>query len=149
MAYKDKQKQKEASRRYYERMRQNPEWVEEQKHKSLEYRRKHITSESRMLTSARSRAKKRGLDIDIDVTDIKIPERCPLMDIPIVEGHLKGKQGPSPNSPSLDRIDPERGYVKGNVWVISHRANVIKQNASPEELERLARNLRAKLTTMD
>jgi hypothetical protein len=40
-----------------------------------------------------------------------------------------------PNSPSIDRIDPARGYIKENIWVISHRANQIKSDASHEELK--------------
>lgn len=98
-----------------------------------------------MLGSAKARAKKGGLPFNLELADIVIPTVCPLLGIPIVEGHLKGKQGPSPGSPSLDRLRPERGYVKGNVWVISHRANVIKQNATPDELERIAAQLRARL----
>lgn len=148
MAY-SKTKQAEASRRSYLRRRSDPALVEEYRQRSLEYRRTKVTSEYRMLCSARSRAKKNGLDIDIDISDIVIPSVCPLLGCPIIEGHLKGKPGPSPNSPSLDRIDPALGYVKGNVWVISHRANVIKQNASPVELETLAKNLRDKLCAMD
>jgi hypothetical protein len=38
---------------------------------------------------------------------------------------------------SLDRIVPELGYVKGNIAVISNRANSLKSNATLEELERL------------
>jgi len=40
-----------------------------------------------------------------------------------------------PNSPSLDRIDPTKGYVKGNVWIISHKANTFKSYATHEELK--------------
>jgi UDP-N-acetylenolpyruvoylglucosamine reductase len=44
------------------------------------------------------------------------------------------KKGPLPNAPSLDRIDSARGYVPGNVQVVSHKANTMKSNASTEEL---------------
>jgi hypothetical protein len=49
------------------------------------------------------------------------------------------------NIPSLDRIRPERGYTKGNIWVISNRANTLKNNATLEELELLVKNLRKKI----
>jgi hypothetical protein len=51
----------------------------------------------------------------------------------------------SDGSPSLDRIDPKKGYVKGNVAVISYKANRIKQDATPEELEAVASWLRSVL----
>ena len=73
------------------------------------------------------------------MSDIFIPEACPLLGIEITK-NIVGQ--PTHNSPSLDRIDNRLGYVKGNVWVISHRANTLKSNASLEELERLVSNLR-------
>jgi hypothetical protein len=45
-----------------------------------------------------------------------------------------------PNSPSLDRIDPSKGYVKGNVWIVSHRGNTIKNDATHDELKAIAAN---------
>ena len=56
---------------------------------------------------------------------------CPL------EWSAHRGNGPRPieNSPSLDRIDPTKGYVKGNVWIISHKANVFKSYATHEELK--------------
>jgi hypothetical protein len=42
-------------------------------------------------------------------------------------------------SPSLDRIDNNKGYIKGNVEVISWKANIMKSNASPEELVEFAK----------
>lgn len=56
---------------------------------------------------------------------------CPVLGIPIFSG--RGKQ--IDNSPNLDRIVPEKGYVPGNVRVISAKANRIKSNATAEELK--------------
>jgi hypothetical protein len=58
--------------------------------------------------------------------------------------HVNSRNGTTnlDNSYSLDRIDSNKGYVKGNVWVISRRANVIKNNATLEELELLTNNLK-------
>jgi hypothetical protein len=94
-----------------------------------------------MLRQARYRAKKYGLPFDLEVGDITIPELCPLLHIPIAPGREKVHA----NSPTLDRKIPTLGYIKGNVWVISQKANVIKQDATLEELELLVRNLRASL----
>ncbi|MHB8563307.1 MAG: hypothetical protein ACYDDA_05035 [Acidiferrobacteraceae bacterium] len=69
--------------------------------------------------------------------DIIIPKTCPLLGIA-----LERKPGVQAGStPSLDRIDSSLGYVKGNVWVISWRANHIKTDASLEELKQLVAGL--------
>ncbi len=92
-----------------------------------------------MLCDARKRAKKHGREFNIEVEDIVIPDVCPLLNIPLDKEATKA--GGSPNSPSLDRKDATKGYVKGNVWVISHKANTLKSNATAEELKLLADNL--------
>lgn len=99
--------------------------------------------EKLLLSSAKRRAKDRGLEITIDVSDIVIPDVCPILGITIITGSNNGKQKDS--SPSLDRIDNTKGYIKGNVWVISWRANKIKSNSSLEELEKMVIALRSKL----
>jgi len=93
---------------------------------------------SEMLYSARERAKDRGLDFSITLDDIVIPERCPVLGMLLRHGLKDGRN----NSPSLDRLDPKKGYTRSNVRVISYRANTIKTNASLDELERVAAWLR-------
>ena len=67
--------------------------------------------------------------------DIVIPKKCPVLGI-----RLRQWRGyPRPSSPSLDRIVPRKGYVPGNVCVISHRANMLKGDATWSELKKLAR----------
>lgn len=63
------------------------------------------------------------------ISDIIIPETCPMLGIKLEFGF--DKQGGNFNSPSLDRIIPELGYTKGNVMVISKRANMIKTMVFP------------------
>ena len=87
-----------------------------------------------MLVRARRRAKVDGLSFDITKDDIVIPTHCPVLDVPLVRA--RGRL--TPNSPSLDRIVPVLGYVKGNVTVLSMKANTMKNNATPEELRRFA-----------
>ena len=91
-----------------------------------------------ILRSAKRRAKMRNLEFNLTIKDFEIPKTCPLLGIP-----LKSEYGmSSDNSYSLDRIDSSKGYVKGNVWIISRRANMIKNNATIEELELIVKNLR-------
>jgi hypothetical protein len=93
------------------------------------YKRRNI--EQAMLSGAKARAKENGLQFNIDLNDVIVPEICPVLGLKI------SIDGPKDTSPSLDRIVPERGYTKGNVRVISWRANWIKNNATPDEIEKL------------
>src|SRR5208283_2776809 len=104
--------------------------------KDRKYRNDH--PERYMLTEAKRRAKKYGLDFNLELEDIVIPEVCPALGIPLFSGGLsEGKRMQGPNSPSLDRVDSSKGYVKDNVRVISWRANKIKSNATADELEKI------------
>ena len=88
--------------------------------------------------AAKNRAKKKGLEFSITEDDFEIPELCPLLEIPM----YKNPEQACDNSYSLDRIDSSKGYIPGNVWVISNRANKIKNDATLEELELLVKNLK-------
>jgi hypothetical protein len=90
-----------------------------------------------MLWGVKSRAKARGIPFDLTHDDIEIPDTCPILGIPL----RIGDGTPTANSPSLDRIDPNYGYVKGNVQVISYRANTIKSDATKEELKLVLEHL--------
>jgi len=90
-----------------------------------------------LLKAARNRAEKQGIPFEIDITDVVIPTHCPVLGIEI--SPVRGRMNPA--SPSLDKIDPALGYVKGNVWVISWRANRMKSDASPEELRRFCEGM--------
>lgn len=92
---------------------------------------------SQLLAGARRRAKDCGLEFALTAADVHVPETCPLLGTPMFFGN--GKAGP--NSPTLDRIEPSKGYVPGNVWVVSYRANVIKNDATAAELFLVARKL--------
>jgi hypothetical protein len=81
---------------------------------------------------ARYRAKRKGIKFNLEISDIKIPKNCPVLKIPLTQGGSNG--GPSGGSPSLDRINNKKGYIKGNVQVISHRANTMKHCATNKEL---------------
>jgi hypothetical protein len=89
-----------------------------------------------LLSAARRRALRRTLPFDLTAADIHIPLTCPVLGVPLYRAIGAAAQGP--NSPTLDRIKPELGYVRGNVRVISSRANQIKSDATPAELLQVA-----------
>jgi len=92
----------------------------------------------------KSRCKRLGIPYTLEITDIVIPEVCPVLGIPLqVNFTCIGD-----NSPSLDRINPKLGYVKNNIQVISTRANKIKSNASALELDAVVRYLEKNLVAL-
>jgi hypothetical protein len=88
---------------------------------------------------AKTRAVKAGLGFSITVEDITIPETCPYLDIPIT----RSVGNHSDNSPTLDRINPDKGYTLGNVEVVSFRANRIKNDGFAYEHRLIADRLDA------
>lgn len=98
-----------------------------------------------MWKGAKSRAKRAGIPFNLDFEDIVIPSHCPLLGIPLE----RRKKSVWKGSPSLDRIVPSRGYVKGNVWVISHRANSMKSDFSVDQLKRFVQALEQKEKELD
>lgn len=86
---------------------------------------------ARMFTSAKSRAKKKSIPFNLQIKDVFIPDKCPALGIAL---DYSAKKKLRPNSPSLDRRIPELGYVRGNVSVISIKANLIKNDSTIGEL---------------
>ena len=87
-----------------------------------------------MLGAAKVRAKKAGVPFNLKPKDIVIPEFCPVLGIKMERGTIADRA----NSPSLDKIVPELGYVVGNIAVISFRANLLKNRGSADEHRRIA-----------
>lgn len=88
-----------------------------------------------LLKGARERAKKQGLPFAINREHIVIPATCPILGIPITINVLGNAGGNRDQSPSLDKVIPELGYVPGNVRVISNKANRLKADNTIETLE--------------
>ena len=86
----------------------------------------------RMLSGAKQRSKEKNLVFDLHYEDIQIPNICPVLRIPLIPS---GDGTHNDNSPSLDRRIPYLGYTKGNVTVISMKANRIKTDANSNELK--------------
>lgn len=102
--------------------------------------------EYKMLCSAKERAKSKKIKFNLTINDIgKIPAVCPLLGIPLVKN--KGRVGF--DSPSIDRIDNSKGYVCGNVWIISYKANTIKRNYSLDEFRKIVHGWETKLSSTE
>lgn len=130
---KEREKRLEFRRRHPEKIRRY-----ERKHKGL--------FKTELCASARYRGRKRGMEATIAPADLYWPTHCPVLgielDYPERMGERK-RQGVQPNWPSLDRWDPNKGYVPGNVFVISYRANTLKNNGNIEEMLKVLAYLQA------
>jgi hypothetical protein len=90
----------------------------------------------KMLAGAERRAAKKSIEFALKLEDITLPKYCPVLGIPLYTSSLDAD-----NSPSIDRIDNSKGYVKENIQIISTRANRIKNDATTDELRRLVEYL--------
>lgn len=97
---------------------------------------KSQTPEWKMHQRAKQRCKETGREFNLLVSDIVIPDVCPILGISL--NMNSGKSGAYRNSPSLDRIDNSKGYTKDNIQVVSQLANAMKCHASNEELHKFA-----------
>jgi len=87
----------------------------------------------RMLSDAKKRAKRKKLICSLVECDIVVPTVCPIIGIPL----FKGTRKKIDNSPTLDRIDNNLGYVLSNIQVISNKANIMKNDCTLQELEQI------------
>jgi hypothetical protein len=129
--------------------RDNPE---KSKTQSDTYRKEHLTQYAEyqrnsrgrrpretLVEQARGRAKRDGLPCDITVELLEWPTHCPVLGVELDYTQTPpGERRIRTNSPTLDRRVNKLGYVRGNVFVISHRANRIKSDATAAELKAVA-----------
>lgn len=95
-----------------------------------------------MLRRAKARAAKEGFEFDLDENDLRpLPEICPVLGVPL-RISIVAQDG---CAYSLDRIDNAKGYVRGNVAVISYRANRLKNDGTAEEHEAIAAWIRKQI----
>ena len=97
--------------------------------------------------AVKTRAKKNNMDFNLTEDFLKSiwVNTCPVLGIPLYSAvfesgnnRSESKAKPHDNSPTVDRIDSCKGYTIDNIQIISWRANRIKNDATPEELKKIA-----------
>ncbi len=127
-----------------ERNRRRQRTTGEQRSAQIKRRRKLLREkapEHYLWQNTQRRAIKKGLDFNLERTDLVVPDRCPVLGLILDFGVHHSE----PNYPTVDRVDNRFGYVKGNVRVISWRANWLKGNATVDELRKLVLYMEGKL----
>lgn len=113
-------------------MESNKKWYDKNK-TDTEWRKK------RLFTSLMNRAISKNIPFNLEYSDIEWNTTCPVFGTVLQYDSL---DGPYDNSASFDKVDPKLGYVKGNVRIISHRANWLKQDSTIEQLESIIRYMK-------
>lgn len=128
--------------------KRNRAWIDENRDRFRHLNRNATNAKRRrdpirnMLALARARCRKSGVEFNLSENDITVPEVCPVLGIPLTHGLGQGEGhalAVRDSRASLDRIDNSKGYVPGNVVVVSYRANRIKSDATSCELLKIAR----------
>lgn len=108
--------------------------------KDRENYRNPVNTFYRQFQCRKQRAINLGIPFTIDFDTLEKPELCPILGIKLNYGCSSGRDGKQvrdPNKASIDKLIPELGYVPGNVYVISWRANKLKSNMSINDLEKI------------
>jgi len=85
--------------------------------------------EEKLLDGAKQRAKQYNRDFNITLDDIKVSDRCPVLGKKFIHN--------TEMAPSLDRVDNSLGYIRGNIMVISRKANTLKSSASIDDIKKV------------
>lgn len=91
---------------------------------------RNLDPRKKLYQQSKSRALRKNIEFSISINDIIIPDKCPLLNVPFIIGTKNNYE----YTHSLDRIDNSKGYIPGNIWVISKKANSMKNSANKEEL---------------
>ena len=94
-----------------------------------------------LIFAFKKRAKTQKVPFDLTVEDIRdllknAGNICPVLGVKMTISELGS--GDTNYSPSFDRIYPKKGYVKGNIVIVSNKANRIKTDATVDEIRKVA-----------
>lgn len=149
---KEKERRRAISRKYGKKHRkqlnewakqyrkENPEWARETNKRSRQ-KQKKLHPEKTIWSELRKRARQRGILFNLNIEDIVIPEVCPILGIKLEFGIGRVHDA----SPSVDRIVPSKGYTKGNCFIISSKANRMKQENTLEDFEKIMNYIKERI----
>ena len=148
MPYKDKERRKENSKQYRLKNKERLDhakkvWYEQHRDRVIETDRVWRKTHPQLYLYIRSKesAKRRNVEFNLDVEDIIIPRVCPYLGIELIIMPARKDRN---MAASLDRIDNTKGYIKGNIEVISLLANMMKRDATKEQLLKFAESIRSR-----
>lgn len=95
----------------------------------------------RLVGAAKRRSEKKRLQFSLTVEDILPLLEAGVCQVTGIEFVFEAGKGTNPYSPTIDRIDSSRGYVRGNVQVVIHMYNACKNEWSEEAVLEFARRL--------
>lgn len=90
-----------------------------------------------IIRNSKFQSRRRGIPFDLTYEDLELPSHCPILGIQLEYFNT----GNSPNHYTLDRIDNTKGYIKGNVIIMSRLANAMKNEANFEQLRCFSKNI--------
>ena len=121
------------------------EWAKNNRERKLastkiSYEKMRNNHVKRILSSAKRRAKNDRREFNIDSSDLYFPETCPYLGTEFEQRDTNGKLILQ-TCYSIDRIDSSKGYIKGNVQILSVKANRMKSDASIADMIVFATNI--------
>lgn len=139
---KYRENHKEQIKLYSDDYNSRPEVIE-RKADWYQNKRSNFSMEDRfkeIIRRVKARAKLKNVPFNLEWTDLVKTDVCPILEIPL-NWDMVSEGGRSIDTPSLDRIIPELGYVKGNVRFISNLANMMKSSATKEQIQTFCKNI--------
>lgn len=105
------------------------------------YRRNHAKEQARnAVRTAKVRADKQGVPFDLTLEDVMVlGDVCALSGLPFEITNSPGH--PCPYSPSLDRVKPQLGYVRGNIRLILNALNAMKGAGTDDDMRKIVNAL--------
>ena len=105
------------------------------------YKSKYDQTRGYMIRNVKFSAKRRGIPFNLKYTDFELPEYCPYLNIKLEFIKELGSDGNSLNHATIDRIDNSKGYIVGNIIVVSRLANQMKSCANFDQLQSFCCNM--------